>query len=180
MPTSPDRRAAAEKVRLGYAAYTPPAIGSTQPQGDAVRPQLQRQKRGGGQGTPAADAPRMNGVTTDHRIPSQVMDQVQMLLSAQRHQGVDALGRSECINVGLTAPDLGQGCLSRGFDRPPSCMFDCLLRASVRYAPLRVFDISCLLVYSHRPLVVGKALQFRQYTRTRWQAIAAPAAAASR
>jgi len=66
--TSPDRRAAAEKVRLGYAAYTPPAVGSapTQAQGSAAGPQPQKQRRSRGQGPAAAEAPRMNGVVRDH------------------------------------------------------------------------------------------------------------------
>ena len=71
---SPDRRAAAEKVRLGYAAYTPPAVGSTpaQAQGSAAGPQPQKQRRSRGQAPAVADAPRMNGAVTDHRSADQV------------------------------------------------------------------------------------------------------------
>ena len=72
--SSPDRRAAAEKVRLGYAAYTPPAVGSapTQPQGSAAGAQLQKQRRSRGQAQAAMDAPRMNGVLADPRSAVQV------------------------------------------------------------------------------------------------------------
>ena len=72
--TSPDRRAAAEKVRLGYAAYTPPAVGSapTLAQGSVAGPQPQKQRRSRGQGPVVADALRMNGVGTDHRSADKV------------------------------------------------------------------------------------------------------------
>ncbi len=81
--TSPDRRAAAEKVRLGYAAYTPPAVGSapTQAQGNAAGPQPQKQRRSREQGAAVADAPRLNGVVADHRAA----EKVHPVTTAYRH-----------------------------------------------------------------------------------------------
>ena len=74
---SPDRRVAAEKVRHGYAAYTPPVAGQPpgQPHGTADAAPTQRQRRGGGQQAPA-DVQRPNGVVVDRRNPNHIVDQV--------------------------------------------------------------------------------------------------------